>query len=91
MAVAVALCAGQAHALANADVVIFVAEIGIRVVAARGKSEGARDAVGARQRRQRADIGEISGRKQNRVALAVYAGELAFDLIVKREIAAEQP
>jgi hypothetical protein len=34
---------------------------------------------------------QISGREQDRVALAVGARDLAFKLAVEREIAAEQP
>jgi hypothetical protein len=37
------------------------------------------------------EVGQISGRKQDRVALAVSACELLFELSVECEIAAEQP
>src|SRR6478609_5168202 len=91
VAVAVAARAGEAHALADADVVIFVAEIRVGVVALGFETESARDTAGARQRRKRADIGQVSSRKQDRVVLPDDARELAFDLAVESEVATEQP
>jgi len=72
-------------------VVIFVAEIRVGVLPARRETEDARDLGCPRQRRQSPEIGQISGREQDRVALAVGARDLAFKLAVEREIAAEQP
>src|SRR5260370_30970060 len=89
--IAVSPRAGQTHAFANADVVIFVAEVRVGVFPARRETEDARDLGCPRQRRQSPEIGQISGREQDRLALAVGARDLAFKLAVAREIAAEQP
>src|SRR5262249_17879366 len=90
MAIAVASGTRQGHPFANADVIVFVAEVRVRVLAAGGKTDGARDLRRARQRREGPEVGQISGRKQYRVALAVGARNLAFKFAVEPQIAAEQ-
>jgi hypothetical protein len=91
MVVAISPRARQAHALADADVIIFVAEIRVGVLSARREAKDARDLGGARQCRQCPDIREVSGREQDGVTLAVGACDLALQFAIEREIAAKQP
>ena len=91
MAIGVSPGARQAYAFANADVVILVAEIRVGVLSPRGETEAARSLCRARQRGQNAEIGQISGGKQDRMALAFGTRDLAFEFTVEREVAAEQP
>src|SRR5258708_24852978 len=91
MAIGISSGARQAYAFANADVVVFVAEVRIGVLFLRGKAEAVGNLRGARQRGENAEIGQISRREQERVALAFGARDLAFDFTVEREVAAEQP
>src|SRR5580692_10893470 len=74
----------QAHAFANADMVVFVAEIRVGVLSAARETVNPCNLRGARQRGQNAEIGQISRREQDRVALAFGASDLAFELAIER-------
>src|SRR5258706_16325462 len=91
MAIGVSPGARQAYAFANADVIVLVAEIRIGVLSPRGKTEAARDLRRARQRGQNAEIGQVSGLEQDRVALAFGTPDLAFEVTGEHELAAGQP